>query len=167
MKIFILLAILFANVFATSHLQRDEEINNKNSLAKQDVNYRLDDTVSPIHYEIAITPYFRTEGANLEFTFSGKVSIQLHATVPNINKIVLHQKNLIISSIKLEGGNANTTIELPYTYDNVTEKLTIDTGIPQMTVSSAYTLTIIYTGTMDTNMEGFYRSSYVEDGLTK
>lgn len=127
--------------------------------------YRLPTRVVPSHYDITITPYF--EG-DKKFTFEGDVRITLRTSAQNVNEIVLHTHDLVIRE------DLNTLKELKDpTYiiitnrsrNTITQKYTVSLASPMKT-NIDYVLEFYYTGNMNTEMKGFYRSSYVEDGVT-
>lgn len=127
------------------------------------LNYRLSGDVVPSRYEITLTP-------NLDdWTFEGHVIIHVESKVQNVREIVLHANDLTIDTIKvyLPG---NPLLDLhegeEYTYENATHKLTIPTNtIVEM--GRIYYVEIEFSGNMRDDMAGFYRSTYMENGVEK
>lgn len=129
-------------------------------------NYRLPTNVMPSNYVIEIEPYFT--GTN-EFTFSGRAAITLRSQTTT-NEIVLHQNDLtideLLTTLTLAANTASQTIITGTSWDNVTHLYTLHTATT-LVPNVDYRLTFVYTGILSSDMRGFYRSSYVENGVTK
>lgn len=136
-------------------------------------NYRLNTDVEPIVYTIEVTPYF--DGKKV-FTFDGTVEIQLKTREKNVDEIVLHIEDLDIKRktlTKKPGFYAPFPFNLENLsikgdkYDKTTSKYTIQLTKP-LVRDEVYTLTFEYVGNLQSDMHGFYRSSYLgEDGKIK
>lgn len=118
------------------------------------VDYRLPTTIYPSIYEVYLSPYLAVGN----FTFDG--SVRIVATVnEQTDEIVLHYNEITVASITI---NANSTaIAISSTkYDSTTDKYTIllETELQAGTIIE---INITYVGTLDDDMEGFYRSSYI------
>lgn len=132
------------------------------------LNYRLPTSVLPQNYVVELTPYFTGENGKEQFTFDGKVEITLSTNETNISDITLHTNELDVSgTIKLrELFSPMTEIRvMSRSYDIRTHKYTL--GL-EKTLSKGvqYVLSMQYVGKLGTDMYGFYRSSYVENGKT-
>lgn len=129
-------------------------------------NYRLSDNLLPSNYVIEIEPFFT--GAN-EFTFHGRASI-VFRTVNATNEIVLHQNQLtvdeLLTTLTLANNAGSQTIITGSNWDNVTHFYTLHTATI-LTPNTEYRLSFDYTGILSDDMRGFYRSSYVENQVTK
>jgi aminopeptidase N len=101
------------------------------------------------------------DGAQENFTFTGKVIITLNATEPNIKTVVLHQYKLQISDYQFSSGETGSYNDEQY--NNITDKWTISVANP-IAQTGTTTLTIKFTGVMEDGMEGFYRSYYMQGG---
>lgn len=136
-------------------------------------NYRLPDAVEPLEYSIELTPYFDGEKA---FTFDGIVLIDLKTNQSNVKQIILHKsvdmtitntsifKKMDVSTYVFR---ADALIDIKDTnYDNITNKLTIQLT-NELEINTIYVLYFEYNGHLQNDMNGFYRSSYEEDGKTK
>jgi len=128
-------------------------------------NYRLSlENVEPIEYKIELEPIFESENKYESFTFNGKSEITLNIK-KSTDTITFHAKELEfieneiqltynkdknnIIKIKLESLSVNTT------KDFVT--LTFNNSIPEKTNAI---LALKYTGKLNDQLRGFYRSSY-------
>lgn len=136
---------------------------------RETLNYRLGTTVWPQNYVVEVTPYFISEHGKEQFTFDGKVEITLSATVRDVKQITLHANKLNISSDILFR-DAVTPLSgirvLSKTYDPRTHKLTL--GLESaMATGRRYILSMQYVGILSDDMNGFYRSSYEENGKIK
>lgn len=124
----------------------------------KDVNYRLPNTSYPEKYNIVLT-WIDDE----KFTFDGIVSIEI-VIRSDTKTIVIHKNNDVKKvTLKLSGGTAK---EVPYSYSNITDFLTI-TNNDIMTARSRYTLEITYSGVLRTTTHGFFRQSYIAENGEK
>lgn len=119
------------------------------------IRYRLPSNTRPEKYEIAIT----TRVDINDFAFSGNVTIDIVVDYPT-NKIFLHARKLTISSVSLWQKNREVKIR-PFTYDDVSEFLTITSDKDNFEILDRLRLIIAYNGTLRTDNAGFYRSSYL------
>ncbi|XP_023246433.1 aminopeptidase N-like [Copidosoma floridanum] len=120
-------------------------------------HYRLPSNIVPKSYSINLIPKFEPD-----FIFEGRVEIEAKIQVAT-KKIVLHsdqlkidEKNLFISSYgeKVEMYNViNTFYEEQYHFYVIELKSTLRE-------ETFINITITYTGNLNTEMRGFYRSSY-------
>lgn len=128
-------------------------------------DYRLPTRVVPSNYEITITPYFDGEK---QFTFDGVVRITIRTSQINVNEIILHAHDLTIRENlnTLTEAKDPTTIQITNRSRNaITQKYTLSLA-SAMKTNIDYVLEFFYSGNMNTEMKGFYRSSYVQDGVT-
>ena len=119
--------------------------------------YRLSDDVLPMAYRLFLEPDL--DGA----VFAGVVEIDLDVVVP-VEHIVVNAIDLEFSSITLtlaDGSEHQGTA----TFDVETERATISIGATVPAGSA--TLAITFTGILNDQLTGFYRSTFVdEDGVT-
>ncbi|MCP3975924.1 MAG: M1 family metallopeptidase, partial [bacterium] len=123
-----------------------------------EADHRLPRTVIPSHYDLRIEPNFET------FGFKGRVVIQAAAT-ERVAEIVLNSIEIDLDhvTVKATGGS---TQEAALSYDPGRERVTLvlDTPIDVGPVEIA----IDYTGTINDDLQGFYRSTYTTaDGEDK
>jgi aminopeptidase N len=126
-------------------------------------DYRLTREVVPDSYEVYLKAYFEEAGANA-FTFDGEVKIRVRATTSTpVMSVVLHSNDLIVKSYSFDHddlGNLGSGIN--GTYNATTDKLTL-TANQRIPLDGKTTLTITYQGFMRDDMNGFYRSYYMEN----
>ncbi|KAF2474722.1 uncharacterized protein BDR25DRAFT_311156 [Lindgomyces ingoldianus] len=115
--------------------------------------------VKPVHYDLTLEP-------NLEkFTFEGKVIIDLDV-IEDTTSISLNSTELKIHSTKISCGDEviADSPTLVHDEDNQITKITFDKTIPG---GSKAKLIHTFSGILNDNMAGFYRSSFkAEDGST-
>ncbi|KAJ9656848.1 Aminopeptidase 2 mitochondrial [Coniosporium apollinis] len=120
----------------------------------------LPKNVKPIHYNLTLEPNLET------FEYQGEVVIELDV-IEDTTSISLNTLQLKINSTKVHSGSTLITSEpdISYNEDTQTTKISFKDTIP---AGSKATLTQTFTGTLNDNMAGFYRSSYKgEDGSTR
>lgn len=120
----------------------------------------LPNNVKPIHYDLTLEPNLDT------FEYEGKVVIELDVA-ENSNSISLNTLDLKIRSTTVSSGGAtiSSNPELSFNEDTQTCKVSFEETLP---AGSKATLTQTFTGTLNNNMAGFYRSSYTgSDGKQK
>lgn len=137
------------------------DFNNKHS-THDAKNYRLPTNIIPNAYVINVTPHIN-ESDN--FTFDGEVNISA-AVANKTNSIVLHSAEITIHNVVISVGN--DTFEI--VKKNLTEEynfFTIELA-QELQVGATVIIKIKYTGYLNEEMRGFYRSSYVDvNGKTR
>ncbi|CAK1546277.1 unnamed protein product [Leptosia nina] len=136
--------------------------------ALNDPQYRLPRTVTPDEYIVTLTPYLDTAPTNSNpFTFDGEVSITVTVQQAT-NEIVLHCNDLTIKQLTLQttaGANVpldttTFTCEMPYSF------LRVKTAAA-LTANEKYVIKSTFSGNLQTNMRGFYRSWYKDSNGNK
>lgn len=97
------------------------------------------------------------------------MKITLKAAVAGVRKIVLHANDLEISTYSLPAvlsGSRDPINFLPEKYDPVTDKWTIDL-VSDLSTTTTTVLTVNYKGYMRDDMNGFYRSYYLDSTKAK
>lgn len=137
----------------------------------EESEYRLNEVTVPFHYDLDITPYFEDEGTgeNLikAFTFHGLVEITIKTEVAGRKSIRMHAKNLqIVSKSICKKEDPIACIDIS------SEGVNIDADILELFLETElepnvfYIVKSEYWGSMDDDMHGFYKSSYVEGDRT-
>lgn len=142
---------------------------NDNTRQTDTLNYRLPTVVLPSRYVVELTPYLEAENGKERFTFDGKVDITLRAVSADIRQIVLHLNALDVTETPRLRDAVTPLTEIrivSLTNDTRTHKYTLFLEKP-LPLNENYVLSIQFVGYLSTNMRGFYRSSYQENGTTK
>uniref|UniRef100_A0A0K8WLP7 Aminopeptidase n=3 Tax=Bactrocera latifrons TaxID=174628 RepID=A0A0K8WLP7_BACLA len=155
-----LVAFLCATAFAAPYEQQAEVAGR--AVAADGNDYRLPTEILPWNYKLKLTPYLLETDGNKRFTFDGEVTIQINSTI-NTKTLILHTKNLNYTTRELwSEDEPNTITNLGAgTYNSVTDKIQYDLTT-ELVANKTYFLHFVYNGTMDDDMQGFYRSSYVD-----
>jgi len=121
-------------------------------------SYRLPKNVVPTNYKIELEPIFESEDKNKSFTFNGKSEITLDIE-KETNTITFHAKELEFIEIQL-AYNKTEKIDIKSLIKNTKKDfvtLTFNTIIPK---TKNALLVLKYTGKLNDQLRGFYRSSY-------
>ncbi|XP_015517541.2 uncharacterized protein LOC107222622 [Neodiprion lecontei] len=153
MKIVLQLALLVAIAFS-SPVPRTE-VGQFGIGSRVDGDYRLPNNTAPLQYNITLVPYIVVGN----FTFDGTVDILLQV-LEATSTITLHTNALTYneSLTKLVNQNGSSINVTSHTYDTAEQFLII--GVASQLSIGNYTLSFTYVGVLDSDMYGFYRSSY-------
>ncbi|KAF2810509.1 uncharacterized protein BDZ99DRAFT_416964 [Mytilinidion resinicola] len=112
----------------------------------------LPKNVKPLHYHLTLEPNLET------FEYEGTVVIDLDV-VEDTTEIALNTIDLEIHSTKVSSGDKliSSSPKVSYNEDTQTTTVSFSETIP---AGSKATLTQTFTGELNNNMAGFYRSSY-------
>jgi hypothetical protein len=131
----------------------------------------LPDYLQPTNYKLLIKSFFNpnSEPGNLEERFEGTAEISLRL-MQNSNRIVFHMD----SSLKLNGAitlrDQTQNVQINFASSNPLPNQLYELITSQSLLqTNEYLLTINYNGDYGppSNLNGFYLSSYFEDGKTK
>ncbi|XP_048007657.1 aminopeptidase N [Leguminivora glycinivorella] len=126
----------------------------------QDV--RLPTYVKPEKYFLKLTPYIY-EG---NFTFDGFASITLN--VKNHTRVLtFHGVELTFKDIILYQKDTGRRIKIDQRTEDVPRQFHILKLVDTLLVGKQYVLNITYTGILNDNLHGFYRSSYEEKNVKR
>ncbi|XP_025986454.1 glutamyl aminopeptidase [Solenopsis invicta] len=157
LKILINVGLIFA---ASQSVAIPLEGDSENGL--NTVNYRLPDNVVPIHYDIKLIPHIEED----DFTFDGKthVIIEICRATQNIS---LHTNDLTINetATSLLSSDVVTHTPTAHNYDGETEILTLQ--FDDELSPGIYDLNIQFVGILNNNLNGFFRSSYINEEKEK
>ncbi len=115
-----------------------------------EADHRLARTVVPSHYDLEIEPNFDS------FEFAGRVVIQATA-VERVAEIVLNAIEIDLNRVEVQGADGDTQ-EAALSYDPGRERVTLILGTP--IGAGPVEIRIDYTGIINDNLQGFYRSTY-------
>lgn len=126
--------------------------------SKQPYYEALPLALKPLHYDISVHNITDT-------SYQGLVEIQL-AIVEPTDEVHLHVRDLVIkeTSSSYLGKNIKTTVAL---IDAKKEVCVIKFDNTLDSIGSQVDVKISFEGIIQTNMAGFYKSSYIEEGVTK
>ncbi|CAH1647274.1 unnamed protein product [Spodoptera littoralis] len=128
-----------------------------------DPNYRLPTTTKPINYKVKLD-------TNLQnFEYSGDVEIKIKVGAVAVNEIQLHCRGLTITPSSVSVSLDTTTLPVTnlvqpsqsFTCEANTDFLKISTS--NLNPNTDYIVKMSFTGTLQTDMRGFYRSWYVDN----
>ncbi|XP_063990680.1 putative aminopeptidase-2 isoform X2 [Diachasmimorpha longicaudata] len=117
-------------------------------------DYRLPTTIVPTNYNLSIQPYFEER----DFTFDGEVQITMNVQ-RSTSIIVLHTNELNVNDVKVYGGPGEIREYYVTKWNSVTHKFTIYLKTT-CRAGSSLRMSMKYSGVLNDNMVGFYRSSY-------
>lgn len=127
-------------------------------------SYRLPRDTQPLAYGLRLVPKY-DKGSNL-YTFGGQVEILIYVNsiTPNVT---LNAKDMQIKSVAITELKTQKDLEVDsYEIDNKAEILKIYAA-SNLLVGRRYQVKIVFQGLLRTDMTGFYKSVYTEDGVTK
>eukprot|EP01006_Ploeotia_vitrea_P017582 TRINITY_DN48791_c0_g1_i1.p1 TRINITY_DN48791_c0_g1~~TRINITY_DN48791_c0_g1_i1.p1 ORF type:complete len:863 (-),score=99.96 TRINITY_DN48791_c0_g1_i1:1104-3692(-) len=117
----------------------------------------LPDTITPIHYVLQLEPDFTA------FTFAGEVTISINVHEPT-DSIRVNAVDLTMASIVVKQGEAQFPVN-KMDIDEDEEELLI--GLGKQLQKGEAMVKITFTGELGEKLNGFYRSSYEDNGKTK
>ncbi len=126
-------------------------------IKKKSTKIRLDKHVIPSHYEITLKPDI------LAGTFSGNEIISI-TTKKAVNKVTLHSKDINIITVECLYKNTKQ-YATKITYD--TEKETATFYFKNKIMVGENKLLIVFSGILNDNLRGFYKSKYTLDDNEK
>ncbi|KAJ5721327.1 uncharacterized protein N7483_009261 [Penicillium malachiteum] len=137
------------------HARRDEVSGSTNVQGRE----VLPTNVKPVHYDLTLEPNFE------KFTYDGTVLIDLNVNEDtdfislNSNEITIHSAAVLSKGTVVE---SNPQISMKKDDQTATIKFN-----QALAAGSDAQLKLTFTGILNDNMAGFYRSSYKENGETK
>lgn len=155
LKIGFVFCCLSATVFALEPPFETRNVGDFEFRADQ-THYRLPNETRPESYDISLI----TRVDQAQFDFLGTVKIDIFV-VNTTRNVTVHARQLNIKAVQLFDAFGRPVELLPWTYNKVTEFLTIPTKNADLWQGARYHLLIDYTGDLRTDNGGFYRASYV------
>nr|DBA32004.1 TPA: hypothetical protein GDO54_007756 [Pyxicephalus adspersus] len=127
--------------------------------------YRLPKTLIPNHYDVDLRPVLEKNAQGL-YVFHGK-SVAHFSCVNPTNRVIIHSKKLnYTKNVVLKD---DTNREITINKEQLVEKtnyLVLHLA-ESLQSGKTYTLHTEFIGELADDLAGFYRSEYVEDGVTK
>lgn len=137
---------------------------------------RLPTNLKPSDYTLTIKTFIPSpsgvnliiDGKNRTFTFDGDLTIKF-TCIEATNTIVLNKHEIEIWDAMLTDmtGEVIPLVDDGYPFNNVTQKVVFTLESGTLETGQNYTLWMNYSGVLNDQLAGFYRSSYEEDGMTK
>ena len=136
-----------------------EDVNNPQVRGELE-NYRLPRTIMPQNYNITLRPYLLESDGVKRFTFDGEAFITVVTSVET-KSLVMHTKNLnyTVQEYWMSTSPSSKSKLSSFEFNPVTDKITYTLSVP-LAEKNTYILHFKFTGSMDDDMHGFYRSSY-------
>ena len=116
-------------------------------------SFRLPSNVRPIYYHITLTPDLDA------FSFTGEEWVEIDILEP-LSEIVVNATELQVSTANLELSNGDLIDVVEINLDEDTERLTL--RFPQEMPAGASVLRLSFTGSLNDQLCGFYRSQYTD-----
>ena len=133
-------------------------------------HYRLPDSLAPVSYNVTLWPRLQINPDGL-YIFTGHSTV-VFKCVKETDLILIHSNKLNLTLFeghhaKLTGigGATAPTIQKSWLQQR-TEYLVIELN-GKLAVGKIYVLNTEFQGELSDDLEGFYRSEYIEDGLKK
>jgi len=111
--------------------------------------------MKPVHYTLHLEPDLE------QFTFQGRTEIEILSKDPT-EQIVLNAADLALTSCQVQKEGQELTCA--FSLNPEREEVTIALPEPMGGDSNGIHLTVEYTGTLNDQLRGFYRSKYEHDG---
>ncbi|XP_077524917.1 aminopeptidase N-like isoform X2 [Amblyomma americanum] len=118
-------------------------------------NLRLPRSLVPVHYDVELKPTL--EG---NFTFAGSVAILVKCATAT-SSVTLHVKDLNVSDVSVSEAAGSRMEHDKYDEDKSLQFLVISLKRP-LAAGSNYTIRMNFVGSLNDDLAGFYRSSYVD-----
>ncbi|XP_041970212.1 aminopeptidase N [Aricia agestis] len=123
---------------------------------------RLPTNIKPNRYYLKLVPYI-IEG---NFTFDGEISILL-TVKNNTNRVTFHGVELTFHKINLYKQEDGKEVKIVRRTEDVPRQFHIIDTEETLGAGQLYVLNITYTGVLNDNLHGFYRSSYEENKIKR
>ncbi|KAG5311631.1 AMPN Aminopeptidase, partial [Acromyrmex insinuator] len=123
------------------------------------LRFRLPNNIIPTHYFISLTPHL-----NENFTFDGKVTIKADVIQPT-NQIILHLSEIELDEVIVKA-NQTEVKKLKEKFVDRYEFYVIYLTT-ELTTGTKLNIKIKYTGHLNAELHGFYKSSYVSERGTR
>lgn len=118
---------------------------------EKEKNYRLPSTVSPVKYELELTPDLEN------FTFSGSETISLEISAPT-GEILLNAVDLTFASVHIAPkGQPTKHMAAQVKLDKEAERATLTFN--EQLAAGSWLLHIVFNGEINDKLRGFYRSA--------
>jgi len=128
---------------------------------------RLPLDLEPTRYEVHLQPYLEDSDAPKNFTFDGTVTVHLNVLNPTkVIKLHINEMTIDDSSISLVDDKDAPVPTGQWNHDEARQFFELPVST-ELTQGVTYKLTISYTGILNDDLVGFYRSSYLRKDGTR
>lgn len=147
-----------------SYVQNEFEFTSTNDAgtAEMDV-FRLPKNVLPVSYNLTVATDFES------FTYSGQVDIVVHASLKT-SQIVLNAKDIKVTGVEVidQASNDLLTVDDHYLVDkNEHLIIVLNHSSGGLIPLRSYIVKITFEASLRDDLDGFYKSSYKENNVTK
>lgn len=123
--------------------------------------FRLPENTIPVSYDLWFAPNMS------DWTFEGCVKIVVAIIIANTKTVTLNLKNLTVTSVLARDVSTSRDISITgFEYQTKNEQFVINLERP-LPKDKQFLFTIKYKGYIRDDKTGLYKSSYIEDGVTK
>lgn len=123
---------------------------------------RLPKTSVPLLYDLTLTTSVHLG----QRAFTGVVKINVEIT-ETTNILTLHNRDLIIDSVKLTNTRTSAVYAATYSEEKEKEFVIIESTESTLNLGERFTIEISYNGLLQLGTNGFYRSSYRVGTVTR
>lgn len=129
-------------------------------------NFRLPDHIVPVHYDLHLEPDLNTD------TYTGSVSIHLSLTQPS-SHLWLHIRETFVTAVptlQRKGPSGLTAVGVNECFEYKPQEYVVVEASEQLSVTGtdeSYVLTLHFQGWLNGSLVGFYRTTYMENGVLK
>ncbi|XP_066491470.1 aminopeptidase N [Tiliqua scincoides] len=132
--------------------------------------WRLPETLRPEHYTVTLRPFLRPNSQGL-YVFQGNSSVRFSCLAPT-DLILIHSKKLNYTLqgnflVSLTGVVGAPTPSITSTWLKTETQYLVVQLSGNLQAGASYELHSTFTGELASDLAGFYRSEYVEDGETR
>uniref|UniRef100_A0ACB8E8I9 Uncharacterized protein n=1 Tax=Sphaerodactylus townsendi TaxID=933632 RepID=A0ACB8E8I9_9SAUR len=123
-------------------------------------DFRLPIYVKPLHYDLELTPEMEAD------RYTGQVTILIR--VENTTRhLWLHLRETKITEMPLLKTLSDEPITLNQCFEYKPQEYIVVEAAQELTSNSTYRLTMKFQGYLNGSLVGFYRTTYIENGITK
>lgn len=129
-------------------------------------NFRLPDHIIPLHYDLHLEPDLNTD------TYTGSISIHLSLTQPS-SHLWLHIRETFITAVPTlqhKEPSGLTSVGVKECFEYKPQEYVVVEASEQLRVTGtdeSYILTLHFQGWLNGSLVGFYRTTYMENGVHK
>ncbi|KAM9861190.1 aminopeptidase N-like [Aulostomus maculatus] len=132
--------------------------------------YRLPDSIVPVAYNVTLWPRLEVNADGL-YIFTGHSEVVINC-VKETDLILIHSNKLNLSTFdghhaRLRGLTHATAPAIKKTWFVVATEYLVVQLSRRLSVGASYVLETVFQGELADDLEGFYRSEYIEEGVKK